>query len=358
MTRTVASSAAYRDCVMTIASTLASGIAAFLVSWLLTGLILRVAIRFSILDHPNSRSSHSVPTPRGGGLGIVIVVVGAIAGLYLFGQMPADVFASLVVGGILIAGIGAVDDYRHVPAQWRFLVQIIAASFAVAMLGGLPNLQIGRQFVDLGLVGDVAAIIFTVWFINLYNFMDGIDGIAAIEAICIAGGAVIVLLVGGNSGFSTIMLIVFVAAVLGFLFWNWPPARIFMGDVGSGFIGLVLALFAVITVKQGLLPIWCWLILAGVFVVDSTITLIIRVVSGEQWYSAHKNHAYQKASRRLGGHKPVTLVVLAIDLFWLLPIAFVATAQPESGWWLTLAAWIPLVLLVLLLKAGRPDLAA
>ena len=100
------------------------------------------------------------------------------------------------------------------------------------------------------------------------------------------------------------------------------------------------------------------MILAGVFVVDSTVTLITRVINGEQWYSAHNNHAYQKASRRLKGHKPVTLAVLTINLVWLLPIAFLVMAQPEFGWWLTFVAWTPLILLALLFKAGRPEQSA
>jgi len=103
------------------------------------------------------------------------------------------------------------------------------------------------------------------------------------------------------------------------------------------------------------LPIWCWLILAGVFVVDSTITLVTRVVNGEEWYSAHNSHAYQQASRRLKGHRPVTLAVLSINLLWLLPLAWFASARPEFGWWLTMVAWIPLISLSLLLRAGRPE---
>jgi len=321
----------------------------------ITSLIRIYAQRANLLDVPNQRSSHQVATPRGGGASIVIVFLAAVIWILAQGRLPTEVFYSLLVGGTLVAGIGFADDHRHVPAQWRFLVQIIAAIFAVTVLGGLPILQIGGRFVDLGLAGDLTAIIFTVWFINLYNFMDGIDGIAAVEAICIAGGALVMLSVGGNSGFAIILLVVFAAVVLGFLFWNWPPAKIFMGDVGSGFIGFVLATFALITSNQGLLPIWCWLILAGVFVVDATVTLITRVTNGEEWYSAHNNHAYQKASRRLKGHQPVTLLVLGINLLWLLPIGWYASLRPEFGWWLTVVAWTPLISLSLLLKAGHPE---
>jgi len=332
-------------------------IAAFVLSAGITGLMRVYAQQANLLDVPNQRSSHRVATPRGGGISIVVVFLGALTGLYLFGQLPADVFSSLTVGGVLVAGIGFADDHGHIPAKWRFLVQIIAATFAVAMLGGLPKIQLGEMHVNFGMAGDATAIVFTVWLINLYNFMDGIDGIAAIETLCIAGGAFVILLVG-DSGYISILLAVFAATASGFLVWNWPPAKIFMGDVGSGFIGFILAAFAISYSSLGLLPIWSWLILAGVFVVDSTITLVTRVINGEEWYSAHNNHAYQKASRRLKGHRPVTLIVLGINLLWLLPIAWFASARPDFGWWLTIIAWMPLISLSLFLKAGRPEPSA
>ena len=327
----------------------------------LTGLVKRYATRANLLDVPNQRSSHQITTPRGGALSIVVVFLGAVIGLYFFGDLPIPVLSSLVVGGVLVAGIGFGDDHNHVPAAWRFVTQMVAAILAVAMLGGLPSFQLGGSLVDLGLVGDVLAIVFTVWFINLYNFMDGIDGIAAVEALCVAGGALVISAIGPSacdSGPITTLLVVFVAAALGFLVWNWPPAKIFMGDVGSGFIGFVLAVFAIISSGIGMLPIWSWLILAGVFVVDSTITLVTRAINGEEWHTAHNNHAYQKASRRLKGHRPVTLAVLAINLLWLLPIAWFASARPEFGWWLTSVAWAPLIMGALVLGSGHAEIKA
>lgn len=329
-------------------------IAALVFSTGITGLMRVYAKRSNLLDVPNQRSSHQVATPRGGGLSIVVVFLGAVIWFYAQGRLPTDVFSSLLVGGVLVAGIGFADDHRHVPAKWRFLVQIIAATFALVILGGLPGIQLGNNLLDLGYAGDAMAIVFTVWLVNLYNFMDGIDGIAVVEALCIVGSALMILSFG-DIGHITVLLAVFAAPALGFLVWNWPPAKIFLGDVGSGFIGFILAMFAIISSSLGLLPIWSWLILAGVFVVDSTITLVTRVINGEEWYSAHNNHAYQKASRQLKGHLPVTLAVLVINVLWLLPMAWLASARPEFGWWLTLIAWMPLISLALILKAGRPE---
>ena len=157
--------------------------AALLLGAGMTGLMKVYAQRANLLDIPNQRSSHQVATPRGGGLSIVIVFLGAVIWLYVFADLPTGAFSSLLVGGFLVAGIGFADDHGHVPAKWRFLVQIIAATFAVAMLGGLPEIQLGNKLLDLGLIGDAVAVVFTVWLINLYNFMDGIDGIAAVEAL-------------------------------------------------------------------------------------------------------------------------------------------------------------------------------
>jgi Fuc2NAc and GlcNAc transferase len=330
----------------------------FVLTTSLTGLVLLYARRVNLLDVPNQRSSHQLATPRGGGLGIVFVFLCAVVVLYFFGNLPFTVCCSLMIGGGLIAGIGFVDDHNHVPASWRLIVQLAAAILAVAILGGLPAIRLGGMLIDLGLVGDILAIVFVVSFINLYNFMDGIDGIAAVEASFIAGSALVIASIGpsiGDSEFMTTLLVVFVAAVLGFLVWNWPPAKIFMGDVGSGFIGFVLAVFAIISTDLGMLPIWSWLILSGVFLIDSTVTLVTRALNGEEWYSAHNNHAYQKASRRLKGHRPVTLSVLAINLLWLLPIAWFASLLPEFGWWLTGVAWVPLICGSQILGSGRPE---
>lgn len=328
--------------------------AAFLLGAGITGLVKIYAQRVNLLDVPNQRSSHATATPRGGGISIVLVFLGAVLALWACGELAPEAAVAFLAGGGLVAGIGFADDHSPVASRWRFLVQLIAATVAVTMLGGLPEIQFGETVADLGIVGDIAAVVFVVWFTNAFNFMDGIDGIAAGEAVFIAGAALL-LSARGDSGALSLLLGVLSAASLGFLVWNWPPAKIFMGDVGSGFTGFVLAVLAMVCSSLGMLPIWCWLILAAVFVVDATITLISRMAGGEEWYSAHRNHAYQKASRRFNGHRPVTLAVLAINLFWLLPLAWFASLQPAFGWWLTVVAWMPLILLALILKAGRPE---
>ena len=326
--------------------------AAFLLSAAITGLIRIYAQRANLLDVPNQRSSHEVSTPRGGGLGIVIVTLGAAVVLWATGRLESETVVALVLGGGMIATIGFADDHSHVSSGWRFLVQIIAASIAVTTLGGLPEIQFGSKVVDLGFVGDLLAIFFMVWFTNAFNFMDGIDGIAASEAAFIALGALVASAAGTAVG---IPLGVLAAASLGFLVWNWPPAKIFLGDVGSAFLGFTLIVLAIRATDDAAMSVWPWLILAGVFIVDATVTLITRMFLRQNWLSAHRNHAYQKASRRFGSHLPVTLGVLVLNVVWLLPLAIAAARLPQHGWSLTFAAWIPLVGLSIWFGGGRPE---
>jgi Fuc2NAc and GlcNAc transferase len=327
---------------------------AFLLSAGITGLMKAYAQRANLLDLPNQRSSHKVATPRGGGLGIVVVFLSVVFALWLLGDIEKGTAIAFVLGGGMVAGIGFADDHSDVPAGWRFLVQIIAATMVVTMLGGLAEFQLGKLVVDLGIAGDLLAVVFMVWFTNAFNFMDGIDGIAASEAICIAGGGLIILSLG-EGGAASSLLAAIGASSLGFLAWNWPPAKIFLGDVGSAFLGFVLMAIAFLTSGDGSVSIWSWLILLGVFFVDATVTLVTRMLKREDWLSAHRNHAYQKASRHYGSHGRVTIGAITINLVWLFPIAFLATAKPERGWWLTLAAWAPLIVFSLWIGAGRSN---
>ncbi len=324
--------------------------AAFMLSMAITGLVRVYARRVNLLDVPNQRSSHEVSTPTGGGLSIVLVFLGASAVLWAAGRLEPRTALALLLGGGLIAAVGLADDHSHVSSGWRLLVQVLAATLVVTLLGGLPEIQLGRSAVDLGIAGDLLAIFFMVWFTNAFNFMDGIDGIASSEAAFIALGALAVSTAGSVDG---ILLGVLAATSLGFLAWNWPPAKIFLGDVGSAFLGFILIALAIRA--SAVASIWPWLILGGVFIVDATVTLLTRMLRGETWWAAHRSHAYQKASRRYGSHLRVTIGVLAVNLIWLLPVAIVAARLPHHGWWITVAAWIPLVGLSLWLGAGRPD---
>jgi Fuc2NAc and GlcNAc transferase len=185
--------------------------------------------------------------------------------------------------------------------------------------------------------------------------MDGIDGLASVEAVttCGGGGLVCVVAVPGALVWSAPILLL--AAVLGFFVWNFPRAKIFMGDAGSGFLGLMLGLFSIQAAWINPAFFWAWLILLGVFVVDATLTLLQRLTRREKPHEAHRSHAYQNASRKYGGHRPVTLTVAAINLCWLLPLAMaVGLGYVESVTGL-LVAYAPLVWLAVRFKAGATE---
>jgi Fuc2NAc and GlcNAc transferase len=222
-------------------------------------------------------------------------------------------------------------------------------------LGGLPPLPVFGVVLDLGWMGNSLAPVYLVWLLNLTNFMDGIDGIAGIEAITVCLGGVLLYVVAVPGATSWLAPFVLASATIGFLVWNWPPAKIFMGDAGSSFLGLMLAALSLQAGWVAPKLFWSWVILLGVFVVDATVTLIRRMARGKKFYEAHRSHAYQHAAQRWGAHLPVTLAVGAINLCWLLPVALLVALGSLDGMLGVLIAYAPLVAAALWLKAGKPS---
>jgi Fuc2NAc and GlcNAc transferase len=340
---------------MNLAVPIALLAAVFLLSLWLTNRVRRYAVARSLLDVPNERSSHSTATPRGGGVAIVAATLVAMPVAGLLQWIPWPTVWALTGGGALVALVGFADDHGHVPAAWRLLAHLAAAAWVVAWMGGLPPMTIAGLTIEAGPVGYALALLYVAWFVNLTNFMDGIDGLAAVEAVTVLLGGVLLYLAGPGGVAAAWAPLVLAAATLGFLVWNWPPARIFMGDAGSGFLGFMLAglSFHAAAVAPALL--WGWVILLGVFVVDATVTLIRRLARRERVHEAHRTHAYQHAAVRCRHHRPVTLGVAAINVGWLLPLALlVARGSLEALVGITLA-YGPLLLLALWLGAGAPS---
>jgi Fuc2NAc and GlcNAc transferase len=252
-----------------------------LLAFFLTGLVRRYALN-RLVDIPNDRSSHHAPTPRGGGLAIVA----AFSGGCLLARTAGWITPELSIGllsGLLIAAIGFWDDHGHVPARYRMGTHIAAASLALAGLGGFSELPLGTTTLTLGWIGAGCALLWLVWLLNLFNFMDGIDGIAGAEVIFVTvAAAILSYWRQGHLESAGVCGLLLASATLGFLIWNWPPAKIFMGDVGSGFVGYTLGLLALVDMKanDGGLGLPAWVILDGLFLVDATYTLLRRMGSG------------------------------------------------------------------------------
>lgn len=324
-------------------------------SFVLTALFRRYALAKNIVDIPNRRSSHKAPTPRGGGVSIVVSVLAALAVLKTAGTLPPSFFWALLGAGAWTALVGWFDDCGEVPAAARLAGHFIGTLWALFWLGGMPPLLVFGHTVDLGWSGHVAAVFYLVWMLNLYNFMDGIDGIAGIEVVTVCVGAVVLCFVSPGPDFLLVVPALLAAAAAGFLYWNFPRARIFMGDTGSGFLGIVIGVLAIQAGWAAPGLFWGWLILTGAFVVDATVTLVRRALGGEKVYRAHRSHAYQRAAIRVGSHWPVSLAYGAVNLFWLLPMAVLSVLWPGWGPALLAAAWAPMVFLCFRLKAGIPE---
>lgn len=317
-------------------------------SFALTWLVRRYALRSQVVDLPNARSSHTVPTPRGAGAAVALsFLLGA--GLCAAGPHAAG---AILASAAFVAWLGFVDDHRHVPAQWRLLGQAIAAVAVLFSMGELPAIELFGWSVDFTGWGYVVPFLFLVWIVNLYNFMDGINGVAGVEAVSVCAGMCLIYWAVDDvraAAWPALLL----AATVGFLPWNFPRARIFLGDVGSGFLGLLLGALALDGLRHGSGVFWAWLILLGVFIVDATQTLARRLVRGERVYEAHRSHAYQHAAQRYG-HTRVTVAVGLINLGWLMPLALVAARGWLDGALVFVVALLPLAALAWRFQAGEP----
>jgi len=301
----------------------------------------RYALAFGVLDIPNERSGHSTPTPRGGGIAIVFAFLAGLAWLFAAGRVDTHVLVALGGAGALVALIGFFDDHHSTGVGVRLAVHFGAAAWALFWLGGVAPIDVvGQLFV--GWPGLVIAAVAIVWLLNLYNFMDGIDGIAGLEAVTVGLSAALLYLSRSEMGAEWLLPALLAMASLGFLAWNWPPARIFMGDVGSGFVGVMFGVLAVRATWLAPPLVWVWIILAGVFIVDATITLAARLLRNEKPHEGHREHAYQVASDRFSP-RSVTLAVGVINLAWLLPIAALVNFGHLSGIAGVALAYAPLV---------------
>lgn len=322
-----------------------------MLSFTLTFLLRYYALAKNLIDQPNHRSSHVIPTPRGGGIAFVVAFLSAIPCAMYLDVLILPVVMPIISGGIFVALLGFLDDHHGIGTMLRFIGHFIAAIIALFFLGSMPSISFASWSLPTSFFLDSFAVIYLVWLLNLYNFMDGVDGLAGVEALSICLGVVLIDWCCGD--FVLIYLPLMLAAgVTGFLVWNFPKACIFMGDVGSGFLGLVFGIMSIQSAMVNSRYFWSWVILLGVFIVDATLTLLLRFFRGDKVYEAHRRHAYQHAAQYFGGHVWVTVGVLILNMVWLLPWAILVALGLVDGVVGALLAYFPLVLLALVFKAG------
>ena len=324
-------------------------------SAVLAGFLTYLSMRLTLLDIPNERSSHSAPTPRGGGLAIVATSSIGFAVAALLGILDTGLALALLVGGLAVAIVGFLDDRRGLPASVRLAVHAGAAVLALHLLGGTPLLQVGSNVVELDGVWYPVSVLGVLWTLNLFNFMDGIDGIAASEAVFVSlAGGVLGLFIGISSGIA-VAASVLAGCCIGFLMWNWPPARIFMGDVGSGYLGFVIAVLAIASAVEHPVMVPVWLVLGALFFVDATVTLMRRLARGERVYEAHRLHAYQWLARRWGSHARVTMCFVFANLIIILPLATWCALQPKRAIFIVIGAVVLFGVAALCAGSGKAE---
>ncbi len=312
---------------------------------LLTPLVRRYLLWRQLLDQPSMRRSHCVPTPRGGGIALIFIYGSGIIALHSYGLLDQAWYRALLGAGALVALVSVWDDHRPLAVHWRLVGHSAAVAWLLYCLGLPQWWQFpGSDGVPILLVGGGL-----IWLINLYNFMDGIDGLAAGQTL-VAGLAAAAL---PGVGSIVWLLVLMAGGCAGFLLWNRPPARIFMGDSGSCLLGCLWAVVLLIGIQQPSegLPLAVGLILLGVFWVDASWTLLRRLLTGQRWWQAHRDHAYQHAAQRYG-HAAVTGAVMAITLLWLWPWAYWVVRYPQWAVLAVVMAWLPLLILALRFKAG------
>lgn len=300
---------------------------------MLQWLVYVVAQRPNWLAKPEARSSHTQPTPTMGGLSIVVVVLGY---LLLEQATQNEPGWPLMLSLAAVAVVGLWDDLIALSARVRLVVHFVAAATVLWSL----DLALPLWLMIVVVVG-------VVWFTNLFNFMDGIDGYAAIQALIYCLGAL--LIANGIPGWPGELLWPLAGSCLAFLTFNWPPAKIFMGDVGSGFLGLLIGVIVIYLWWTQTLPLISSLILLAGFWFDATYTLSIRILTRQKFTQAHRSHLYQHLAQRRG-HQWTSMLLLSFGLFWLLPLAWLVQEQPVV--WLESAAVQVLVLLLSIFPIG------
>ncbi len=292
----------------------------FIISFIATYVVREIAIRMNIYDIPIGRSLHTVPTPRGGGIALVICWYTGIIYEHLFwNSMPTNLFLAFL-SGLLLVGIGLIDDIWGVNPDIKFVFQLVASLLALYFLGGLQKMDLGFYVIESKYILSILALIGILWATNLFNFMDGIDGYLGSEVVFIS---IAISALCTNS-----MVLLLGSVTLGFLIWNWQKAKIFMGDVGSTLLGFNIAIFAIYYQNMNKTSIFIWIILSSVFWFDATLTLLRRFRDREKLSIAHKKHAYQRVTQAGFSHQKTTGISILINIL-IFGFAWLSIQFPE-----------------------------
>ncbi len=311
--------------------------AALLMSFMLTPLVRRYSLRRGLIDKPGPRRTHAALVARGGGVAVGVSVVIAS------GFVTPDGTQALpfLLGALIVLLLGWCDDHRPISVGWRLGTQLFVAIGAVAWLGPVESIYIAGMPLELVWIWTPMAVVAMVWLMNLFNFMDGSDGLASAQTV-ISCGLFAAAFAAHEEPVATALAGIVAGAAAGFLFWNWPRARIFLGDSGSLLLGWCVASLALFGTLSASVSIWLSYVIVSPFVVDATATLCWRLARGERWYTPHQEHAYQYLIRVGWSHRRVLLAWITLNAVLVLPATALVLWKPQYD--LGVAAGISVIL--------------
>ena len=317
---------------------------AFLATVLGTRAFQAYAISSGIIANRNFRSLHQHPTPRAGGIVFSFVFICGVLALWAAGTVDTDFMRVIVAGGMVASLSGFADDRLEIGMKTKLAIQAGLAVWVLMSSGGRPlaDFPWTPAFIDLAL-----SWLALVWLMNVYNFMDGIDGMAASGSVFLGGGVIVALLLTDADSGLVVACSLLAICSAGFLMFNWPPASIFMGESGSLCLGYCFCVLLTRTVTDGEISIWTWVILFGYFAGDTTTTTVLRMFVTRHWYGEHRSHAYQNLARIWDSHSRVVRGVSLYHVLWLLPLAVWSVLMPATAPLAAALALGPVVVLTL-----------
>ncbi len=325
----------------------------FVLTVLFTAYYRKLAVRWNILDIPNNRSAHSNPIPRGAGISFFLSFNIVLAFLMWQNQISMYYLRPVILGGPMIMILGYWDDIKSLSAILRLVAHFTAAVFIFYLISsGFSKAVVISFLPNIPWLTAIFCILFIAWFINLYNFMDGADGLST--SIGMVGSGLIAILSyrAGNIDLA-IIYVVLAYALAGFLLFNWHPAKVFMGDSGAYYLGYVFGSLALVSKMYYDSSLFVHLIIFGLFIVDATWTLLRRMIRREKIFVGHKMHAFQKLIAKGWGHARVTSLYVLITVLWLFPMAVFAMNVPAYSFLFLVAAYIPVFGFILYTRAGE-----
>jgi len=330
-------------------------IAALLLTIILTYIYRFIANKKGILASITNRSLHKNPTPRGGGIVFSWIFMFSIIFLIFLNYLNDDFFLLMCVGGGIACLFGFIDDIYDIRAIVKLFIQIFLSVWIIFIVPFDPLFQFSwlpKEFINF--VWPVCIFIIT-WILNVFNFIDGIDGLAASGTLFICWTFSGLIYFTGGSYENIIILFLLGTVCLGFLFFNFAPASIFMGDSGSLFLGYMISVIAFKTIIDGDISFWTWCIIMGYFITDTTLTTLYRLKTFKTWYRAHRSHAYQNLANLWGSHLKVNVSIIIFHFSWLLPLCILSVVKPEISPILLLIGIIPVIIFFIFLGPKYSD---